>query len=122
MAAARMAHAYREKFNKDFMIDLVGYRRLGTTRATSLPTRSRDVRDHPRPPHVREIWAGELERRGVLEEGEAEAMFEEVMSDLAEVQKKPTDELKEEDFARTSCTRRSSGSPRRPSRPRGSPG
>jgi 2-oxoglutarate dehydrogenase E1 component len=54
------------------------------------------IRDHPT---VREIWAGELERRGVLEEGEAEAMFEEVMSELAEVQKKPTDELKEEDFA-----------------------
>jgi 2-oxoglutarate dehydrogenase E1 component len=100
MAVARMAHAYREKFNKDFMIDLVGYRRFGHNEgdepAYTQPLMYQTIRDHPT---VREIWAGELERRGVLEEGEAEAMFEEVMSDLAEVQKKPTDELKEEDFA-----------------------
>ena len=54
------------------------------------------IRNHPT---VREIWAGELELRGILDEGEAEAMFEEIMADMAEVQKKPTDELKEEDFA-----------------------
>jgi 2-oxoglutarate dehydrogenase E1 component len=99
MAVARMAHAYREKFNKDFMIDLVGYRRFGHNEgdepAYTQPLMYETIRDHPT---VREIWAGELERRGVLDEGEAEAMFEEVMADMAEVQKKPTDELKEEDF------------------------
>jgi 2-oxoglutarate dehydrogenase E1 component len=100
MAVARMAHTYREKFNKDFMIDLVGYRRFGHNEgdepAYTQPLMYETIRDHPT---VREIWAEELERRGVLEEGEAEAMFEEIMSDMAEVQKKPTDELKEEDFA-----------------------
>jgi 2-oxoglutarate dehydrogenase E1 component len=99
MAVARMAYAYREKFNKDFMIDLVGYRRFGHNEgdepAYTQPLMYETIRDHPT---VREIWAGELERRGVLDEGEAEAMFEEVMADMAEVQKKPTDELKEEDF------------------------
>src|SRR5207302_10134679 len=29
IAAARMASAYRERFGKDFLIDLVGYRRFG---------------------------------------------------------------------------------------------
>jgi 2-oxoglutarate dehydrogenase E1 component len=100
MAAARMAHAYREKFNKDFMIDLVGYRRFGHNEgdepAYTQPMMYETIRDHPT---VREIWAEELVRRGILDEGEAEAMFEEVMDDMAEVQKKPTDELKEEDFA-----------------------
>jgi 2-oxoglutarate dehydrogenase E1 component len=100
MAVARMAHAYREKFNKDFMIDLVGYRRFGHNEgdepAYTQPLMYQTIRDHPT---VREIWAEELERRGVLDEGEAEAMFEEVISDMAEVQKQPTDELKEEDFA-----------------------
>jgi 2-oxoglutarate dehydrogenase E1 component len=95
-----MAHAYREKFNKDFMIDLVGYRRFGHNEgdepAYTQPLMYETIRDHPT---VREIWAEELERRGILDEDEAEAMFEEVMSDMAEVQKKPTDELKEEDFA-----------------------
>ncbi|HET9928448.1 MAG TPA: 2-oxoglutarate dehydrogenase E1 component, partial [Rubrobacter sp.] len=99
-AVARMAHAYREKFNKDFMIDLVGYRRFGHNEgdepAYTQPLMYETIRDHPT---VRELWAEELERRGVLDEGEAEAMFEEIMSDMAEIQKKPTDELEEEDFA-----------------------
>ncbi len=100
MAAARMAHAYREKFNKDFMIDLVGYRRFGHNEgdepAYTQPLMYGIIRDHPT---VRELWAEELVRRGVIEEGEAEEMFQNVMDEMAEVQNKPTDELDEEDFA-----------------------
>jgi 2-oxoglutarate dehydrogenase E1 component len=100
MAVARMAHAYREKFNKDFMIDLVGYRRYGHNEgdepAYTQPLMYETIRDHPT---VREVWAEELERRGVLDEDEAQTMFDEIMADMAEVQKKPADELKEEDFA-----------------------
>jgi 2-oxoglutarate dehydrogenase E1 component len=100
MAVARMAHAYREKFNKDFMIDLVGYRRFGHNEgdepAYTQPLMYQTIRDHPT---VREIWAQELERRGVLDEDEAEAMFEEITAEMAEIQKKSTDEFKEEDFA-----------------------
>src|SRR5205823_7284634 len=33
IAVARMAHAYRERFGKDFLIDLVGYRRHGHNEA-----------------------------------------------------------------------------------------
>jgi len=100
MAVTRMAHAYREKFNKDFMIDLVGYRRFGHNEgdepAYTQPLMYETIRDHPT---VREIWVRELERRGAIDEGEAEAMFEETMAEMAEVQNKPTDELGEEDFA-----------------------
>jgi 2-oxoglutarate dehydrogenase E1 component len=100
MAVTRMAHAYREKFNKDFMIDLVGYRRFGHNEgdepAYTQPMMYEIIRDHPT---VRELWARELERRGIIEEGEAEAMFDNVMEEMAEVQNKPTDELEEEDFA-----------------------
>jgi 2-oxoglutarate dehydrogenase E1 component len=100
MAVTRMAHAYREKFNKDFMIDLVGYRRFGHNEgdepAYTQPLMYEIIRDHPT---VREIWAEELEGRGILEDGEAQATFDEIMADMAEVQKEPTDELQEEDFA-----------------------
>ena len=100
MAVMRMAHAYREKFNKDFMIDLVGYRRFGHNEgdepAYTQPMMYEIIRNHPT---VRELWAEELERRGVIEEGEAQEMFDEVMEEMAEVQNKPTDELDEEDFA-----------------------
>ena len=100
MAVTRMAHAYREKFHKDFMIDLVGYRRFGHNEgdepAYTQPVMYEIIRDHPT---VRELWAQELERRGVIEDGEAEEMFEKVMEEMAEVQKKPSDELDEDDFA-----------------------
>ena len=39
--AARLAAAYRERFQRDFLIDLIGYRRTGTTKATSRRSRSR---------------------------------------------------------------------------------
>ena len=100
MAVTRMAHAYREKFNKDFMIDLVGYRRFGHNEgdepAYTQPLMYEIIRDHPT---VRELWAEELERRGVIEDGEAEAMFEKTMAEMADVQKKPSRELEKEDFA-----------------------
>src|SRR5215207_4131148 len=100
MAVVRMAYAYREEFGKDFMIDLIGYRRYGHNEgdepAYTQPKMYETIREHPA---VREIWAEELERRGILEDGEAQAMFEEIMSDMAEVQNKTTYELKEEDFA-----------------------
>jgi 2-oxoglutarate dehydrogenase E1 component len=54
------------------------------------------IRDHPT---VRELWAAELERRGVIQSGEAEEMFEKIMAEMAEVQKKPSRELEGEDFA-----------------------
>jgi 2-oxoglutarate dehydrogenase E1 component len=95
-----MAHAYREMFNKDFMIDLVGYRRFGHNEgdepAYTQPQMYETIRDHPT---VREIWAEELLRRGILEVGEAEAMFDGVMEDMAKIQQEPVDELKVEDFA-----------------------
>jgi 2-oxoglutarate dehydrogenase E1 component len=95
-----MAHAYREKFNKDFMIDLVGYRRFGHNEgdepAYTQPLMYEIIRDHPT---VRELWARELERRGIIEEGEAEEMFQKVMDEMTEVHNKPADELNEEDFA-----------------------
>jgi 2-oxoglutarate dehydrogenase E1 component len=100
MAVTRMAHAYREKFNKDFMIDLVGYRRFGHNEgdepAYTQPLMYEIIRDHPT---VRELWARELERRGIIEEGEAEEMFQKVMDEMTEVHNKPADELDEEDFA-----------------------
>jgi 2-oxoglutarate dehydrogenase E1 component len=103
MAAARMAYAYREKFGKDFMIDLIGYRRFGHNEgdapAYTQPKMYEIIRDHP---SVREIWARELEKRGIVEEGEAEEMVRETLSKMQEVQKNPSEdseELDEDDVA-----------------------
>ena len=48
IAVARMAFAYREKFGKDFLIDLVGYRRWGHNEGEEPTyTQPRNVREHP---------------------------------------------------------------------------
>jgi 2-oxoglutarate dehydrogenase E1 component len=98
LAAVRIAYAYREEFRKDFMIDLIGYRRYGHNEGDeptyTQPKMYEVIRDHP---SVRELWAKELERRGVIEEGEAEKMVEEMMSRMEEIRKKPSEGIQEED-------------------------
>jgi 2-oxoglutarate dehydrogenase E1 component len=98
LAAARFAYAYREEFHKDFVIDLVGYRRFGHNEgdepAYTQPAMYEIIRDHP---SVREIYAGDLEERGLIAEGEADEMVEEIQNQRKEVRENPDDQLDEED-------------------------
>ena len=98
LAVTRMAYAYREKFSKDFMIDLIGYRRFGHNEGDepsyTQPLMYEEIRSHP---SVREIWARELERRSIVEEGEAERMVEEILAKMEEVRNKPSESLEDED-------------------------
>jgi 2-oxoglutarate dehydrogenase E1 component len=98
LAAVRLAYAYREEFRKDFMIDLIGYRRYGHNEGDeptyTQPKMYEIIRDHP---SVRELWARELERRGVISEGEAERLVEEMFSRMEEIRKKPSAGIEEED-------------------------
>src|SRR6266542_633425 len=94
--AARLAFAYRERFQRDFLIDLIGYRRHGHNEgdepAFTQPLMYQKVAAHPT---VRGIWARTLEERGEIQPGFAD-----------ELTKKHTDELQavmdalqpEEDF------------------------
>ncbi|MGH9348382.1 MAG: 2-oxoglutarate dehydrogenase E1 component [Vicinamibacterales bacterium] len=63
--AARLAWAYRARFRRDFLIDLVGYRRYGHNEgdepAFTQPLMYKSVASHPT---VREIWAKRLEATG----------------------------------------------------------
>jgi 2-oxoglutarate dehydrogenase E1 component len=90
LAAMEMAYAYRKEFGKDFVIDLIGYRRRGHNEGDeptyTQPKMYEVVGKHP---SVREVWTSELERRGVIEEGEAGAMVNEVWDRLSEAYKKP---------------------------------
>ena len=56
--AARLAFAYRERFQRDFLIDLIGYRRYGHNEgdepAFTQPLMYQRIAAHPT---VREIWA-----------------------------------------------------------------
>jgi 2-oxoglutarate dehydrogenase E1 component len=86
LAIARLAYAYRERFGKDFVIDLVGYRRWGHNEGDeplfTQPRMYDVIRTHPT---AREILAGRLVEAGVLSEADAEAMIREVQQQLAQV-------------------------------------
>jgi len=98
LAAVSMAYAYRQRFHKDFLIDLVGYRRYGHNEGDepsyTQPLMYEKIRNHP---SVREIWAKELEERGIIEEGEAERLVEEVYAKMQEIHRSPAAKKVEEE-------------------------
>jgi 2-oxoglutarate dehydrogenase E1 component len=83
VAAARLAFAYRARFKRDVLIDLIGYRRYGHNEgdepAFTQPLMYRKVAGQPT---VRQVWARTLESRGLIEPGRADAMLAERIADL----------------------------------------
>lgn len=88
IAAARMAWAYREQFHKDFLIDLVGYRRWGHNEgdepAFTQPLMYERITNHPT---VRQLWAERLVEDGVITSDKATAILESVQSRLKRAQR-----------------------------------
>jgi len=86
IAAARLAITYRNQFKHDFLIDLVGYRRYGHNEGDepsfTQPMMYRRIAGHDR---VRHIWARTLESRGLIGEGEADAMLARGIADLQNI-------------------------------------
>jgi 2-oxoglutarate dehydrogenase E1 component len=87
--AARLAFAYRARFNRDFLIDLVGYRRYGHNEGDepgfTQPLMYQKIAAHPT---VRELWAGTLIERGVIEPQLGEVSVKAYLSELQEVYEK----------------------------------
>ncbi|HUY13957.1 MAG TPA: 2-oxoglutarate dehydrogenase E1 component [Terriglobia bacterium] len=75
--AARLAFTYREHFKKDFVIDLIGYRRHGHNEGDepsfTQPLMYKKIQEHPT---VRQIWAKVLLDRGVIQDGIAEQLVD----------------------------------------------
>jgi 2-oxoglutarate dehydrogenase E1 component len=73
--AVRLGIAYRQRFHKDFLIDLVGYRRHGHNEADqpafTQPMLYKLITDHPTP---REVFGARLVRERVVTEDEVQAM------------------------------------------------
>jgi len=87
--AARMAFAYREQFQKDFVIDLIGYRRYGHNEGDeprfTQPVMYRQIDAHP---SVRKLWASKLEKEGLVENGESERFLQTHLNELQEINQK----------------------------------
>lgn len=83
LTAVRIAHAYRDHFHKDVLIDLVGYRRWGHNEgdepAFTQPQMYEIIRSHPT---VREIYARRLEQEGIVSGEEAAALVKDAVAVL----------------------------------------
>jgi 2-oxoglutarate dehydrogenase E1 component len=84
--AARTAFAYRNTFKKDFLIDLIGYRRYGHNEGDepsfTQPLMYKAIENHPT---VREIWAQKLIERGIVTKNLPDELVQEVMDELQNV-------------------------------------
>jgi 2-oxoglutarate dehydrogenase E1 component len=100
LSAARLASEYRKTFGKDFLIDLVGYRRWGHNEgdepAFTQPLMYQTITKHPT---VRKIWADTLVEEGVVTNDEVQAMEQRVLDRLTRIRRGVTEgtETYEED-------------------------
>ncbi|HEY8535063.1 MAG TPA: 2-oxoglutarate dehydrogenase E1 component [Vicinamibacterales bacterium] len=83
LEVARLAAAFRAKFRRDTLIDLIGYRRHGHNEGDepsfTQPKMYRIIAEHPT---VREIWARKLIARGEIDQAAADALVQKYMDVL----------------------------------------
>lgn len=96
---ARLACAYRSRFQKDVLIDLIGYRRYGHNEGDepsfTQPQMYAIIDDHPT---VRTQWAKHLISTGQIEEDEADALVERQMATLQQALEAAEEIGGDEDF------------------------
>jgi 2-oxoglutarate dehydrogenase E1 component len=87
--AARTAFAYRQQFHKDFVINLIGYRRYGHNEGDeprfTQPVMYQRIDSHP---SVRQLWASRLEKDNVIPAGRADEMLQGYMKQLQQENEK----------------------------------
>ncbi|HEX3303368.1 MAG TPA: thiamine pyrophosphate-dependent enzyme, partial [Thermomicrobiales bacterium] len=92
LAVCRMAMAYRQEFGKDFLVDLVGYRRWGHNEGDepmfTQPVLYEKITNHPT---VRAIWADKMIADGDITQADADQLVSEAMDRLAGVRRSVTD-------------------------------
>src|SRR3954467_3265700 len=83
----RLGIEYRAKFGKDFLIDLVGYRRHGHNEtdepAFTQPTLYKKIRAHPSP---REVWGNRLVAEGVVTAEEVKQLDATIAAEFDRIQ------------------------------------
>ena len=93
VAAVRLGFAFRQEFGHDVVIDLIGYRRFGHNEADepayTQPEMAAKIKTKT---PVREIFAAELVKQGVITQEESDAIAKEIWDGMAERHR----ELKEE--------------------------
>ncbi|RSL33736.1 2-oxoglutarate dehydrogenase E1 component [Salibacterium salarium] len=92
MAAVKLAYEYRNRFSKDFLIDLIGYRRFGHNEmdepVATQPYMYEIIKKHPR---VREVYANQLVKDNVFSQEEVDKLKEDTDHFLANQYEKVAD-------------------------------
>ncbi len=90
--AARLAFAYRMRFKKDFLIDLIGYRRHGHNEADepgfTQPAMYRFIEKHPT---VRQLWGDRMIREGTCTAEHPRELVDQYMQEMQEALDSITD-------------------------------
>ncbi len=85
--AVRLGIEYRAKFGKDFLIDVVGYRRHGHNEtdepAFTQPTLYKKIRAHPSP---REVWGNRLIAEGIVTAEEVKKLDADAAANFERIQ------------------------------------
>ena len=109
IAAMRLATAYRAEFGKDFLVDLIGYRRWGHNEGDDPAfTQPRMYAAVEKQPTVREQFAADLVKRGIIRQGDPEAFLKSGLDEFQRIrasvrrQPEPSDGV---DVTETSASR-----------------
>ena len=88
---ARLGIEYRAKFGKDFLIDVVGYRRHGHNEtdepAFTQPALYAQIKSHPT---TRDVWANQLLAEGIVTEEDVKSLEAEIMANFERAQAQVT--------------------------------
>ncbi|MCB0865794.1 MAG: multifunctional oxoglutarate decarboxylase/oxoglutarate dehydrogenase thiamine pyrophosphate-binding subunit/dihydrolipoyllysine-residue succinyltransferase subunit [Solirubrobacterales bacterium] len=99
IAAVRLAMAYREKFHRDVVIDLIGYRRYGHNEtdepAYTQPKETAAIKKHP---PLSDLYAKRLIEGGVVTQSEVESDANERRDELSEILKKLRGKIERGEF------------------------
>ncbi len=94
LTAVRLAHAYRERFLKDVVIDLIGYRRWGHNEndepTFTQPAMYERISKHPT---VRELWVRRLVQKGLISQEQADRMLQEAIERLHALRRKVAEQI-----------------------------
>lgn len=100
LAAINLAYQYRVRFQKDFLIDLVGYRRFGHNEmddpAVTQPQVYKKITKHTT---VRALYADQLQTNGILRQEEIEQIYRSVQETLQAEYDKASEKKQEEPVA-----------------------
>lgn len=92
LSAVHFAMAYRKQFHKDFVIDVVGYRRYGHNEGDeplyTQPVTYTKIKSHPT---VRALYAKQLAEAGVMSAEESNKLDKDFFAELAQIRRSITE-------------------------------